>query len=89
VGVGKALRIYDLGKKKLLRKCENRVRVVDLDDFQVLTVDSSSSLASSTTSILRETESSYQTSKSPSTIALTRHLTTRLLSLRTIRNPDG
>ena len=26
VGIGKALRIYDLGKKKLLRKCENKVR---------------------------------------------------------------
>ncbi|MEQ2182848.1 hypothetical protein GOODEAATRI_026535 [Goodea atripinnis] len=24
VGVGKLLRIYDLGKKKLLRKCENK-----------------------------------------------------------------
>ena len=28
VGVGKLLRIYDLGKKKLLRKCENKVRHV-------------------------------------------------------------
>lgn len=26
VGVGKLLRIYDMGKKKLLRKCENKVR---------------------------------------------------------------
>ena len=26
IGVGKCLRIYDLGKKKLLRKCENKVR---------------------------------------------------------------
>ena len=26
VGVGKLLRIYDIGKKKLLRKCENKVR---------------------------------------------------------------
>ena len=25
VGVGKLLRLYDLGKKKLLRKCENKV----------------------------------------------------------------
>ena len=25
VGVGKYLRIYELGKKKLLRKCENKV----------------------------------------------------------------
>jgi splicing factor 3B subunit 3 len=25
-GVGKALRIYDMGKKKLLRKVENKVR---------------------------------------------------------------
>lgn len=25
-GIGKYLRIYDLGKKKLLRKCENKVR---------------------------------------------------------------
>lgn len=27
VGVGKLLRIYDMGKKKLLRKCENKVSV--------------------------------------------------------------
>ena len=26
-GVGKALRIYDMGKKKLLRKAENKVRL--------------------------------------------------------------
>lgn len=26
VGVGKSLRIYDIGKKKLLRKVENKVR---------------------------------------------------------------
>lgn len=26
-GVGKALRLYDLGKKKLLRKAENKVRL--------------------------------------------------------------
>lgn len=25
VGVGKMLRLYDMGKKKLLRKCENKV----------------------------------------------------------------
>ena len=25
IGVGKNLRVYDLGKKKLLRKCENKV----------------------------------------------------------------
>ena len=25
IGVGRQLRIYDLGKKKLLRKCENKV----------------------------------------------------------------
>lgn len=25
VGVGRMLRLYDLGKKKLLRKCENKV----------------------------------------------------------------
>lgn len=28
VGVGKLLRIYDMGKKKLLRKCENKVRTL-------------------------------------------------------------
>lgn len=26
ISVGKLLRIYDLGKKKMLRKCENKVR---------------------------------------------------------------
>ena len=26
-GVGKALRLYDMGKKKLLRKVENKVRL--------------------------------------------------------------
>ena len=25
VGVGRLLRIYDIGKKKMLRKCENKV----------------------------------------------------------------
>lgn len=27
-GVGKALRIYDIGKKKLLRKVENKVHIL-------------------------------------------------------------
>lgn len=27
-GVGRLLRLYDLGKKKLLRKCENKVRIL-------------------------------------------------------------
>ena len=27
VGVGKLLRIYDIGKKKMLRKCENKVEL--------------------------------------------------------------
>jgi splicing factor 3B subunit 3 len=27
-GVGKALRIYDIGKKKMLRKVENKVSVI-------------------------------------------------------------
>jgi splicing factor 3B subunit 3 len=27
-GVGKALRIYDIGKKKMLRKVENKVRIM-------------------------------------------------------------
>lgn len=27
-GVGKMLRLYDLGKKKLLRKCENKVNLL-------------------------------------------------------------
>lgn len=26
-GIGRTLRLYDLGKKKLLRKCENKVRL--------------------------------------------------------------
>jgi len=29
IGVGKLLRLYDLGKKKLLRKSENKVRPLD------------------------------------------------------------
>lgn len=28
IGVGKLLRVYDLGKKKLLRKCENKVNIL-------------------------------------------------------------
>ena len=28
VGVGRFLRVYDMGKKKLLRKCENKVNNV-------------------------------------------------------------
>ena len=31
VGVGKSLRIYDIGKKKLLRKVENKVHFLDFD----------------------------------------------------------
>ena len=27
IGVGRFLRVYDLGKKKLLRKCENKVSI--------------------------------------------------------------
>ena len=27
ISVGRLLRIYDLGKKKMLRKCENKVRI--------------------------------------------------------------
>lgn len=30
VGVGRMLRLYDLGKKKLLRKCENKVTPSDI-----------------------------------------------------------
>lgn len=26
VGVGRMLRLYDMGRKKLLRKCENKVK---------------------------------------------------------------
>ena len=33
VGVGKLLRLYDLGKKKLLRKSENKVNILDLERF--------------------------------------------------------
>lgn len=32
-GVGKMLRLYDLGKKKLLRKCENKVKILNQDSF--------------------------------------------------------
>uniref|UniRef100_A0A8C2CUJ5 Splicing factor 3B subunit 3-like n=1 Tax=Cyprinus carpio TaxID=7962 RepID=A0A8C2CUJ5_CYPCA len=33
VGVGKLLRIYDLGKKKLLRKCENKCNLFDSREY--------------------------------------------------------
>ena len=36
VGVGKLLRIYDIGKKKMLRKCENKHIpnwIVDIQSF--------------------------------------------------------
>lgn len=32
IGVGKLLRVYDLGKKKLLRKCENKVLALSSGD---------------------------------------------------------
>lgn len=32
-GVGRLLRIYDLGKKKLLRKCENKVRISSISSL--------------------------------------------------------
>lgn len=34
-GVGKALRIYDIGKKKMLRKVENKVRYFHLERFRL------------------------------------------------------
>lgn len=34
-GVGKALRIYDIGKKKMLRKCENSVSPPSLARFRL------------------------------------------------------
>ena len=36
VGIGKLLRIYDLGKKKLLRKCENKVSVIKVKSLLCL-----------------------------------------------------
>ena len=33
VGIGRSLRVYDLGKKKLLRKCENKVHVMRMSDL--------------------------------------------------------
>lgn len=35
IGVGRFLRIYDLGKKKLLRKCESKVRAWDQNKIYV------------------------------------------------------
>ena len=37
-GVGKALRLYDMGKKKLLRKVENKVRFIIFRLGRTLTV---------------------------------------------------
>ena len=36
IGVGRSLRVYDMGKKKLLRKCENKVTKMTVvkKDFQ-------------------------------------------------------
>lgn len=33
IGVGRMLRLYDLGKKKLLRKCENKARTLKFSAF--------------------------------------------------------
>lgn len=34
-GVGKGLRLYDMGKKKLLRKVENKVRFISSRGIQI------------------------------------------------------
>ena len=36
VGVGRLMRIYDIGKKKMLRKCENKVRMTCSETEQVV-----------------------------------------------------
>jgi len=36
--VGKLLRIYDLGKKKMLRKCENKVRRLSGEELRIFPV---------------------------------------------------
>ena len=41
VGVGKSLRLYELGKKKLLRKCENKLFPTSIVKLQVLIQSSS------------------------------------------------
>ena len=35
-GVGKSLRVYEMGKKKLLRKTENRVRFTPLSNTDLV-----------------------------------------------------
>ena len=39
VGVGRLLRIYDIGKKKMLRKCENKVPLIDDAMYKVMHID--------------------------------------------------
>lgn len=41
VGIGRMLRLYDMGRKKLLRKCENKVsdmNVASVSDMNVVSV---------------------------------------------------
>lgn len=38
ISVGKLLRIYDLGKKKMLRKCENKVRRLSGEELRIFPV---------------------------------------------------
>lgn len=38
VGVGRMLRLYDMGKKKLLRKCENKVIIIIYEVFHNMEV---------------------------------------------------
>jgi len=37
IGIGKTLRMYDFGKKKLLRKCENKVscNLISLHNYEL------------------------------------------------------
>lgn len=83
VGMGKTLRIYDLGKRKLLRKCENKVRVIvrfGVNETRGEMNDLSSFCRISPTSLCRctpkETELWWLTSRNHSILSSTSTRTT-------------
>lgn len=45
IGVGRHLRIYDIGKKKMLRKCENKVKYSELSMLMLVSSSNNASFS--------------------------------------------
>ena len=76
VGVGAILRIYDLGKKQLLRKCESRVKIYNRHFLKI-----------SSNWKPKVIEYMPQMPQNLSSLLVIDNMTTRLLYLLMIRSP--